>query len=596
MLAKDLAEMAQRRRTYVVRVAFTLLVFSMSVLVFISSYGAARFSPKGLLGQGGRLLIVLYETELVGLCLFVPAIVSGAVAAEKERNTLQLLFVTQLRPWDILIEKLLSRLVPVATFLLVSLPLLFVGYLMGGLSVVELEFAMLGLALTAFQVACISLFCSAFCATSATAFVMSYVTMATLFAFPYLVVSALVAFEMLHRKVTGTYPGIIYDWLDQPRWQPAIHMALTSTQGFSSEWLFRQPIGPGGTRPFHRQFLPLCVITMSGLCFLLLARLVIVKRAVPQPKHRMRRLFQSLDRGLIRINDRFGRGIVFGQTGEDLPALEPVAWRESRRGNLGRFNYMIRILLILELPILLPMMVYVVRTRDVSFSALGIPGLLFWSIALLVVFVRAAGLIAAEKARQTLDVLLTTPVSFSGLAGAKLRGMRRAMAIVSVPILVHAILVDSLRTVGGQPYLLETIVNLVLLLILAAQLAFLFGLVSQTQGRAVTLVLSLFVAWCSLPILIHVFAGTGAWLLYFSPISGLLLNQFSRVSFSQPLPGVFTRPLADTGYHAFIHYMIYVPVVITIIWVNHGVARQVLLRPRTFSRAPTHHAGLFLED
>ncbi len=73
--------------------------------------------------------------------LFVPAIVSGALTAEKERNTLQLLFLTRLGPWTILLEKLLSRLVPVATFLLVSLPLVFIAYLWGGLTQHDLQFA-----------------------------------------------------------------------------------------------------------------------------------------------------------------------------------------------------------------------------------------------------------------------------------------------------------------------------------------------------------------------------------------------------------------------------------------------------------------------
>src|SRR5580704_3242055 len=233
MLAKDLREMAQRRQTYGVRVAFAMLMFLVSGLIFLPTYGMARFSPTGLLGKGGQLLNVLYVIELVGLCLFVPAIVSGALAAEKERNTLQLLFLTRLGPWTILIEKLLSRLVPVGTFLLVSLPLVFVAYLLGGLTRGDVEFAVLGLAATAFEVACLSLFCSAFCATSATAFVMSYVILVILYVAPYLGLAAYVTVESWRRNLTGTYPGIIYDWLDQSRWHPAIQVAVTSTHGFS---------------------------------------------------------------------------------------------------------------------------------------------------------------------------------------------------------------------------------------------------------------------------------------------------------------------------------------------------------------------------
>jgi hypothetical protein len=77
MLAKELVEMAQRRRTYGIRVAFAALLFSVSALVSLPSYRAARLSPRGLLGRGAQLLDVLYVVEWVGLCLFVPAVVSG---------------------------------------------------------------------------------------------------------------------------------------------------------------------------------------------------------------------------------------------------------------------------------------------------------------------------------------------------------------------------------------------------------------------------------------------------------------------------------------------------------------------------------------
>jgi hypothetical protein len=300
----------------------------------------------------------------------------------------------------------------------------------------DLLFVYLGLAATAFQVACISLFCSAFCGTSAAAFAMSYVTMAALFVLPYFSIASYVAIETAWRKVFGGLPAVFL-WLDQPRWQPAVRAAMTVTHGFSADWLFRQPFGPGPPRPFHRQPIPLALMASTGVLFLFLARLVIVSRAAPQPKYRLRRLFRWLDGLFVRINNRYGKGIVFGRTGVDLPENNAIAWRENRRGNLGRFNHMIRILLAIKLPILFPTCFYIFTTRDLAFGSLAIPGLLLWAIAFLIVFVRAAGLIAGEKARQTLDVLLATPLPIGDLAGEKLRGMQRTMLVVSVPILFH---------------------------------------------------------------------------------------------------------------------------------------------------------------
>lgn len=131
-------------------------------------------------------------------------------------------------------------------------------------------------------------------------------------------------------------------------------------------------------------------------------------------------------------------------------------------------------------------------------------GLALWSIALLMIIVRSAGLIAAEKARQTLDILLTTPLDLWDLLGDKMHGLRRVMLLVAVPILCHTLLVSYLQSATGSMrspynsppfntptaaaicYVFVTVVNLVSLFALVSQLAFLCGLRAKTQGRAVT--------------------------------------------------------------------------------------------------------------
>ncbi len=224
LFSKELGEMAQRRQTYIARVAFTLLVFLMSLLLFLPTFRAARLSPFAVLGQGGRLLDVIYEIEWWGLCLFVPALVSPTLAAEKERQTLQLLFLTRLGPWTIVLEKLVSRFVPVGTFLLVSLPLLLIAYLLGGVTQQDVGFAALGLVASAFQIGCIAIFCSAFFGTTAMALVASYVITAFVSLLPYLVLLALVLYQSLYRGIVGHYPEFL-KWIDDPQMQVVLRGA-----------------------------------------------------------------------------------------------------------------------------------------------------------------------------------------------------------------------------------------------------------------------------------------------------------------------------------------------------------------------------------
>jgi ABC-type transport system involved in multi-copper enzyme maturation permease subunit len=609
LLSKELAEMAQLRRTYAVRVAFAVLIYLTSTLFFLPVYWMLQRTPKGLFGHGAAVLDGVYAIEWGGLALFVPAIVSGALTAEKERNTLQLLFLTKLGPWTILLEKLLSRLVPVATFLLVSLPLLFIAYLLGGLTQTDLGLATVELVLTAFQLASIALFCSAFCATSASAFILSYVLTAFVFLFPFLALLAIFFFNWCSVKIGAGQIGLNF----LREYRAAFDALLTSTVGLNLEWVGRGGFGPSGVRPFHTTLPPFVVIPVIGVLFLFLARGVVVRRAAPQPKHRIRRLFAWLDRLFTRLNDRYAKGILLVPPGSGVPEANPVAWRERRRGNLGRVNYLIRILLLLESPILFFSVLSAASSaRDVNFTTLGTVGLLLWPIALLIVIVRASGLIAAEKARQTLDVLLTTPLSLSELMGAKMRGLWRVKAIVAVPILFQAFLIAYLRlSAGGRGswmrerqgfatigeaafYEFMIAVNILLLFSLAAELAFLVGLYAKTQGRAVTAVLGLFAAWSFLPLLVRISidADWARQLLYQSPIADLLVNEFPELGVKWGSARFGDIP--DWQYYPLLHCVIFAAIVWALAVVNRRLAAQVLLRPKT-QRTQSRHARRMMQ-
>jgi hypothetical protein len=260
---------------------------------------------------------------------------------------------------------------------------------------------------------------------------------------------------------------------------------------------------------------------------------------------------------------------------------------------------------LLELPILLPTVTYILTTRDLRFSALDSSGFFLWPIALLIVSVRSAGLIAAEKARQTLDVLLTTPLPLSAVAGQKLRGLWRVMAIVSVPILIQAAFVGYFHISASSPHasyygqqgfnpsqaaelhFIVVALNLVVLLSLAAQLAFLFGLKAQTQGRAVTATLGVFAAWSVIPLFIRIFADREAWVMYLSPISGIVLNELPQMAYGLH----FGTETGRFGFYALIHLGIYAAVAAYLAWFNHRLAGRILCRPvtsttsRLFSRA-----------
>jgi ABC-type transport system involved in multi-copper enzyme maturation permease subunit len=609
LLSKELAEMAQLRRTYAVRVAFAVLIYLTSALFFVPLYWALQHSPQGFVGHGADVLDVVYAIEWGGLVLFVPAIVSGALTAEKERNTLQLLFLTKLGPWTIVFEKLLSRLVPVATFLLVSLPLLFIAYLLGGLTQTDLARATTELALMAFQLAAIALFCSAFCATTASAFILAYVLTAIVLLFPFLAIPVILLHDWFCVRL-GVGHTALYSWLNSPENLPARVTWLTSTLGINLEWVFEQrPPGPSLVRPFHTTSQPYVVISAIGTLFLILARSAVVRRAAPQPKYRVRRIFAWLDARFTLLNDRYGKGILITSPGSGLPEADPVAWREKRRGNLGRINYLIRVLLVLELPFLVVSVLAAAFGSDHHFTTLGTIGLLLWPIAILLIIVRAAGLIAAEKARQTLNVLLATPLSLPELAGSKLRGLGRLKVIIAIPIIFQTLLITWLRVAVGRVYypngadhrqvlatwadalffLFVTGLNIVILFSLAGQLAFLFGLYAKTQGRAVTAVLGVFVGFCFVPLIVRI-VFNDIWardLMYLSPIADILVSEFPQLGVEWSRGGIVLGIRAEEWqFYPILHCALFAVIVWTLAAINRRLAAQVLLRPTRNQSVP----------
>ncbi|MDB5390131.1 MAG: gliding motility-associated transporter permease protein, partial [Planctomycetaceae bacterium] len=184
LLQKELLEQSARRRTYVIRIVYSTLLFFMCLATLINSLPSGT-SPLAHLGFGLKMYQELTGWQFAGIYVFLPAIVCGALTIEKEQNTLGLLFLTRLGPWAIVFEKLLSRIVPMSCLLLCSLPLMAFSYSLGGIETKSLFAGVWLLSVAMFQVATITLACSAFCRTSTSALLTSYFIIAALtFALP----------------------------------------------------------------------------------------------------------------------------------------------------------------------------------------------------------------------------------------------------------------------------------------------------------------------------------------------------------------------------------------------------------------------------
>jgi ABC-type transport system involved in multi-copper enzyme maturation permease subunit len=153
----DLARLARRGRTALLRVTYALLLFAGLLCLFYQHFpqqfaefgtlfGQGPSPPMQQWGQFARYFVVTALTLQAAFVIVVtPAYVAGAVAEEKERDTLKLLFTTPLLDREIVLGKLLGRLTHLATVILAGLPILSVIPIWGG---VDSQLLLAGFAVT----------------------------------------------------------------------------------------------------------------------------------------------------------------------------------------------------------------------------------------------------------------------------------------------------------------------------------------------------------------------------------------------------------------------------------------------------------------
>lgn len=146
--------------------ALAYIIFSSS-LTTVSNLEQRRIFGKVIFG----LLVWL---ELVTICFTAPALTSGAISSERERQTFDLLKVTLLSPGRLVFGKYLSALVFIFLLLFSALPLQSLAFIIGGVLTQEILIAILILAVTAIAFCAVGMYFSSLFSRVLTSTVLSY--------------------------------------------------------------------------------------------------------------------------------------------------------------------------------------------------------------------------------------------------------------------------------------------------------------------------------------------------------------------------------------------------------------------------------------
>ena len=179
------------------RAAFILFCWlaALGVVTVLAYRSAADQSGSvAVLAHSGVTVFGALVGVVVALVmLLVPGLVGGSIAGERERQTLDLLLCTRVRPWRVVVGKLAASLAFMGFLLVASLPILSVVALLGGIAWGDiLIVAGLG-ALTAVTVGSMSILFSAISKGPTGAIVCSYIAMFALLVGPLLLGGYLLA-------------------------------------------------------------------------------------------------------------------------------------------------------------------------------------------------------------------------------------------------------------------------------------------------------------------------------------------------------------------------------------------------------------------
>ncbi|HID77830.1 MAG TPA: ABC transporter permease [Planctomycetaceae bacterium] len=135
VFTRELAIAPRRRRLYVARAAYALVLLVLLSTAWLVLTGTQRVRDIGDVARFGMIAFqILAPLQLALAAFFSALLAASAVAQEKDRQTLVLLLMTNLTNSELVLGKLLASLLNVLVLLAASFPVFMLMALLGGVS------------------------------------------------------------------------------------------------------------------------------------------------------------------------------------------------------------------------------------------------------------------------------------------------------------------------------------------------------------------------------------------------------------------------------------------------------------------------------
>lgn len=186
IIINELRSRMRGKRAYLILSGHLFILSALVLIIYLIVYQETQVSRNYYYGSGFQQMLeagatmgksVFYGSSLLLLfivSLVAPAFTAGAIAGERDHQTLDLLTITALPPRSIVLGKLNAVLVFMGLLILAILPFQSMAYFFGGVEVWEILISTLILLLTTLLFCSLGIFVSSFARSATIANMINY--------------------------------------------------------------------------------------------------------------------------------------------------------------------------------------------------------------------------------------------------------------------------------------------------------------------------------------------------------------------------------------------------------------------------------------
>lgn len=187
--------------------SYNMILAIVTIAIFYDMLNTSKYTGAVEYANMIQIYIIIAYIQFAMLLLIVPGLTAGAISGERERQTLDILLSTQLKPWQIIIGKLESSLSVVLLLSITSIPIVSSVFIFGGIKLIDLGILIILLVVEAVFIGTIGLMFSAIFKKTSTATVLTYATLLVIFLGSYLIVQGF--YQIEQTKMAGVENAVV---------------------------------------------------------------------------------------------------------------------------------------------------------------------------------------------------------------------------------------------------------------------------------------------------------------------------------------------------------------------------------------------------